>query len=119
MEQWLEKTPLLGDGELREIGNNICEKRIARSWTQEDLAGRIGSDHRVVSRHENGHGMNLEMLLRYASVFDCPVTALLPERFRQKLSSAMMETFTAVALLPKEKQDRIAAMIWIAIGLAA
>ena len=62
MDQWLEKTPLLGDVELREIGNIICKKRTARGWTQNDLAGYLGSDYRVVSRHENGHGMNLESL---------------------------------------------------------
>ena len=60
MEQWLEQTPLLGDSELREVGNLICEKRKARGWSQNDLAGYLGSDYRVVSRHENGHGMNLE-----------------------------------------------------------
>ena len=49
MDQWLEKTPLLGDNELREIGNLICEKRKARGWSQNDLAGYMGSDYRVVS----------------------------------------------------------------------
>ena len=79
MEQWLEQTPLLGDSELREVGNLICEKRKARGWSQNDLAGYLGSDYRVVSRHENGHGMNLESLVRYSQVFSCPITALLPK----------------------------------------
>lgn len=64
MEEW--RDPLLGDNELREIGTLIFQKRTARGWTQEDLAGFIGSDYRVVSRHENGHGMNLESLMRYS-----------------------------------------------------
>ena len=51
MEEW--RDPLLGDNELREIGTFIFQKRTARGWTQEDLAGFIGSDYRVVSRHEN------------------------------------------------------------------
>ena len=119
MEQWLEQTPLLGDSELREIGAVICEKRNDRGWSQEELAGRIESDHRVVSRHENGHGMNLETLLRYSQVFDCPITALLPAKFRQDISSALLEVLDEVAALPEQKQNTIAAMIRMAIDLAA
>ena len=119
MEQWLEQTPLLGDNELREIGNLICEKRKARGWTQNDLAGYLGSDYRVVSRHENGHGMNLESLVRYSQVFSCPITSLLPMKFRQNISPQLLDVLAAVAVLPEEKQNTIAAMIRMAIDLAA
>jgi len=119
MDQWLEKTPLLGDNELREIGNLICEKRKARGWSQNDLAGYMGSDYRVVSRHENGHGMTLESLVRYSKVFDCPMVALLPAKFHQNISGQLLDVLTAVAVLPEEKQNKIAAMIWMAIDLAA
>lgn len=119
MEQWLEKTPLLGDNELREIGNLILEKRKARGWSQNDLAGYLGSDYRVVSRHENGHGMNLESLVRYSKVFDCPIAALLPAKFHQNISVQLLEILTEVAVLPEEKQNKIAAMIRMAIDLAA
>lgn len=119
MDQWLEKTPLLGDNELREIGNLICEKRKARGWSQNDLAGYIGSDYRVVSRHENGHGMTLESLIRYSKVFDCPMVALLPAKFHQNISGQLLDVLTAVAVLPEEKQNKIAAMIRMAIDLAA
>lgn len=117
MEEW--RDPLLGDNELREIGTLIFQKRTARGWTQEDLAGFIGSDYRVVSRHENGHGMNLESLMRYANVFNCPVAALLPAKFRQGLSTKLLEMLVEVAGLPEEKQNKIAAMIKTAIELAA
>ena len=119
MEQWLEKTPLLGGNELREIGNLICEKRKAHGWSQNDLAGYIGSDYRVVSRHENGHGMNLESLVRYSQVFGCPITALLPAKFRQNISTQLLDVLMAAAVLPEEKQNKIAAMIRIAFDLAA
>ena len=117
MNQWLEKTPLLGDVELREIGNIICEKRAARGWSQNDLAGYLGSDYRVVSRHENGHGMKLESLVRYSRVFGCPITALLPAKFRQNISPQLLAALTAVTALSEEKQNKIAAMIRIAIDL--
>ena len=117
--QWLEKPPLLGDNELREIGNLICEKRKARGWSQNDLAGYMGSDYRVVSRHENGHGMTLESLVRYSKVFDCPMVALLPAKFHQNISGQLLDVLTAVAVLPEEKQNKIAAMIRMAIDLAA
>lgn len=119
MEQWLEQTPLLGDSELREVGNLICEKRKARGWSQNDLAGYLGSDYRVVSRHENGHGMNLESLVRYSQVFSCPITALLPAKFRQNISPQLLDVLAAVVVLPEEKQNTIAAMIRMAINLAA
>lgn len=119
MDQWLEKTPLLGDVELREIGNIICKKRTARGWTQNDLAGYLGSDYRVVSRHENGHGMNLESLIRYSRVFGCQITSLLPAKFRQNISPQLLDVLTAVAVLPVEQQDKIAAMIQMAIDLVA
>ena len=119
MDQWLEKTPLLGDVELREIGNIIFEKRTAHGWSQNDLAGYLGSDYRVVSRHENGHGMNLESLVRYSRVFNCSITALLPAKFRQNISSQLLEVLTAITALSEEKQDKIAAMIRMAIDLAA
>ena len=116
MEQWLEKTPLLGNDELREIGNLLFKKRKARRWSQKDLAGYIGSDHRVVSRHENGDKMNLESLLRYSKVFECSMEALLPEKFRQNMSSQLPDAFAELAVLPEEKQNQIAALIRIAIG---
>ena len=116
MEQWLEQTLLLGDSELREVGNLICEKRKARGWSQNDLAGYLGSDYRVVSRHENGHGMNLESLVRYSQVFSCPITALLPAKFRQNISPQLLDVLAAVAVLPEEKQNTIAAMCILSIG---
>ena len=119
MDQWLEKTPLLGDSELREVGYLICEKRKAQGWSQNDLAGYLGSDYRVVSRHENGHGMNLESLIRYTRVFGCPRTGLLPAKFRQNISPQLLEVLAAVAVLPEEKQNTIAAMIRMTIDLTA
>lgn len=117
MEEW--RDPLLGDNELKEIGTLIFQKRTARGWTQEDLAGFIGSDYRVVSRHENGHGMNLESLMRYSRAFNCPVIALLPAKFRQGLPAMLLDVLVEVAGLPEEKQNKIAAMIKTAIELAA
>ena len=99
--------------------NRIREKRKARGWSQNDLAEYLGSDYRVVSRHENGHGMNLESLVRYSRVFNCPITSLLPMKFRQNISPQLIDVLVAVAVLPEEKQNTIAAMIRMAINLAA
>ena len=63
--------------------------------------------------------MNLESLLRYSKVFDCPIVALLPAKFHQTISAQLLDVLARVALLPEEKQNKIAAMIRAAIDLAA
>lgn len=118
MEQ--QREPLLGQQELYEIGDNIRNKRKERNWTQEDLAGHMESDHRVVSRHESGSGMDLEMLLRYAHAFGCSPTALLPQKFRiGELSASLMEVLVLVAAMPSHRQDIVAEMIKTAMKLNA
>ena len=63
--------------------------------------------------------MNLESLIRYSKVFDCPIVALLPAQFHQTISVQLIDVLAAVALLPEEKQNKIAAMIRMVIDLAA
>jgi len=47
------------------------------------------------------------------------MVALLPAKFHQNISGQLLDVLTAVAVLPEEKQNKIAAMIRMAIDLAA
>lgn len=120
MEQWLDH-PLFGKDEWREMGENIYTKRKHLGWTQEELAGHLKSDHRVVSRHENGGGIELEMLMRYSMLFECEITDLLPEKYRVKrsLTPKMSECITRAAALPAEKQDKLSNVMQATIDAVA
>lgn len=108
MEQWLNH-PLFDKDEWREMGEGIYARRKNRGWTQEELAGYMNSDHRVVSRHENGGGIELEMLMRYSFLFGCEITDLLPKKYQVKrsLTPKMTECVSRAAALPAEKQDKL------------
>ncbi len=43
-----------GDRELRNLGKKVSELRIARGWTQEQLAERLSKDIRYVQAIEGG-----------------------------------------------------------------
>lgn len=107
MDIWLD-SPVLEPKDFYEIGDNIRYLRKQKGWTQEDLAGRIGSDHRVISRHENGSGINLEMLVRYSAVFSCDVSELLPHKCRHSmlndLTPESLLTLRKLSNLPASKQ---------------
>ncbi len=122
MDLWLN-TPLLNKKEYAEIGINIRKLRKNKGWTQEELAGYVNSDYRVISRHENGYGINLEMLIRYKSAFDCDISELLPQKYRHVrlsgLSSDILVTIRALASLPTSKQNEINNIIKKIIDLYA
>jgi putative transcriptional regulator len=55
---------------LAEIGERINRQRLNRNITQVDLARRAGVTRIVVQRLENGHGCNLESLVKVLRSLD-------------------------------------------------
>ncbi|WP_330236173.1 helix-turn-helix domain-containing protein [Streptomyces sp. NBC_00566] len=61
----------------REIGARIRTERERVGLTQEQLAARVGREHRTIHRWEYGTRIpNLEDLLLLAHAFDIPITDL-------------------------------------------
>lgn len=109
--EWLDDKPLLSEEAWTEIGDNIRKHRKKHKWTQAELAGYVGSDYRVVSRHEQGEHMELETLMRYCAVFGCSANDLLPLSFQGSINAnlsgilpSLYETICIVSKMPFEKQ---------------
>lgn len=50
----------------RDLGQRVIELRLARGWTQEELADRVGVDVRDLRRIERGSNITVRMLVRVA-----------------------------------------------------
>jgi transcriptional regulator with XRE-family HTH domain len=55
-----------------EVGRRIRAARLARGWTHEELARRMGVNWRTVHRWQKGGLPRVETLVRIAEVFDLP-----------------------------------------------
>jgi len=59
----------------------VRSERMARSWTQEDLAQRIGVSRRWVGRFETGKSTaEIGLVLRVLNVLEIDLEATLPDR---------------------------------------
>jgi DNA-binding Xre family transcriptional regulator len=76
---WLSgQTIFRVEAELRRFGANVRAARVARGWTQEELAHRTGLASVQVSRIERGkREVRLSTLLRLVRALDVPPAALL------------------------------------------
>ena len=65
-----------------ELGRTILDLRLARGWSQKELAERAGTKQAIISRLENGHlNPSLEMVQRVAKSLDMDLTVgLVPRR---------------------------------------
>jgi putative transcriptional regulator len=65
MESWLYMTP--------NISNRVKELRIARGWTQEQLADAVGVSRQSINSIERDRYVpSLPLALTFARVFGCP-----------------------------------------------
>jgi transcriptional regulator with XRE-family HTH domain len=60
------------------VGQRIREARLARGWTHEELARRMGVNWRTVQRWQKGKLPRLPMLLGLADVLGVPSAELVP-----------------------------------------
>ena len=112
-----DNQPLITEKEWSEIGKTIRQKRKREHCSQLELADYLGSDSRIISRHENGARMDLDTILRYAAAFECPLTDFLPVRYRTEenklagLTPDLFQTISDLAKLSPEKQDGVNRML--------
>ncbi|WP_439891202.1 helix-turn-helix domain-containing protein [Ralstonia sp. 25C] len=61
-----------------ELGRNLAAVRLARGWTQEQVAERLGVDMETISRTERGvNWPTLPRLLSLADLYDVSISSLL------------------------------------------
>lgn len=60
-----------------ELSNSIKEERVARGWTQAELAERVGVSRKTINTVENGVFVPSTIVsLKIAEAFDLPVEKL-------------------------------------------
>lgn len=59
---------------------SLLDRRIAKGWTQEQLAEHAGLSVRTIQRVEGGHAASLETLKCLAAVFETTVRTLVEEQ---------------------------------------
>jgi transcriptional regulator with XRE-family HTH domain len=59
------------------LGQRLCKLRETANWSQAQMAEAVRLDRADVSRIENGKGVSLEVLRRYAAALRVPLHALL------------------------------------------
>jgi transcriptional regulator with XRE-family HTH domain len=65
----------------RRFAERLRVLRIERTWSQVEVAERVGTDGRQISRYENGHiTPTVPMLVRLAEVFDVSLDYLVLEQ---------------------------------------
>ena len=80
---------MIDSDELRKaLGQNVRRLRLAREWTQDDLAEKLEISRGQLNRIENGHhSPGAEVLFGLADAFDVPADSL-----RQISSPARLTT---------------------------
>jgi transcriptional regulator with XRE-family HTH domain len=74
--EWLRETE--HGGQLMALANRVKQLRNEHSWSQGDLAERVGADPAQISRYENGRiTPSADGLVRLAEVFDVSCDYLL------------------------------------------
>ena len=59
------------------ISNRVKELRLAREWTQEQLAEAAGvSRQSIISIERNRYVPSLELALQFAQIFNCPTDSI-------------------------------------------
>lgn len=103
--------------DLKELGNNIREKRIQRGWSQTKLANRANLSRNAVSSAEGAQStISVDNLFQLADALGTTLDELAPSRFQHKednyVKTQLAQKFR---LLPNETQmqliDSLSAMI--------
>jgi len=94
------------------IAERIKALRKEHGWSQGELAAKIGTDGRQISRYENGHiTPSAEVLIRLAQTFDVSVDYLLfddaPKRPLTVEDRELAEKLQQVQLLTDEDKASI------------
>lgn len=85
--------------------NRICEMRLKKGWTQDDLAAKLNTKRQAVSHYETGkRGLDVDTICRLCDIFGCTADYLLGRSERQttELSPEEEQLLAAWASAPKE-----------------
>ena len=73
-----------------DLGRQILNLRLARGWTQKELAQRAGTRQANISRLENGQlNPSVDMLQRVAEALDAELAVTLEPTAQRRQSSAL------------------------------
>lgn len=108
--EWASPTPPGGhDMPSPFHGDRLKTLRTERGWSQADLADKIGSDARQVSRYENGRvAPSLDVLAKIADTLDISLDYLVidtaPRRALRAPENALSDQLTDFATLDPDDQ---------------
>ncbi|PXW43867.1 2TM domain-containing protein [Dickeya zeae] len=86
--------------------NTIKSQRLARAWSQEQLAELSALSVRTIQRIENGERASLETLSAIAAAFGVNVTTLMPEDSEQAASGDSLALRISQARTQVEQESR-------------
>jgi len=94
------------------LGERIRQLRTERGWSQDELAGQVGSDARAISRYENGRiTPSLDALIRIAEVLNVSLDYLAvdgsPRRPFQVDDPGLAEQLAQAAELSQEDRSSL------------
>ena len=103
------------------LGERVKELRKEMGWSQGELADKVGTDARQVSRYENGRiTPSLDVLARIAEVLDVSLDYLVfedvPRRRLRAAENALGDRLSQVAELPEAD---LTALVSVLDGLVA
>ncbi|PLT35831.1 helix-turn-helix domain-containing protein [Bacillus sp. V5-8f] len=81
-----------------ELGNKLRNLRKEKEWTQEYIGAKLNISRATISKFENGHQIpNIEVLIRYAELFDIDSDYLIseltgPVQSKEKRSSYLVNS---------------------------
>lgn len=90
------------------IGERIIKLRKTKSWSQEELAKRVGSSRIMIGKYErNDNAPSIEVLLKLSKAFDVSIDYLVGEGLNAAFDKEMMKRLENVEDLPQDEKERI------------
>lgn len=94
--------------DMREIGKRIREKRLARSWSQEELAERMNLSVTYIGMIERGEkSPRLETFIKLANILGASADELLVDVIQQGYKLRMSRYAEKVSRLDKKERQRL------------
>jgi transcriptional regulator with XRE-family HTH domain len=90
------------------IGERITQLRKAKSWSQEELAGRIEASRIMVGKYERGDNLpSIEVIVKLARVFEVSCDFLLGEGQNAAYDKDTVRRLDELQKLPPEEQQKV------------
>ena len=90
------------------INNKITELRKAQSWSQEELAKKIGASRIMIGKYERGENSpSIEVALKLANAFGVSIDYLVGQGPNATFDKEMIKRLDDLEVLPKEEKLKI------------